>query len=84
MHCSKHASDEFVYAIAFLHERHQSRYPAFVVGTASKMGENEFLKGVNLILKGHEIRDSLITMEMVSYNEILRPKLNRLTPRLDR
>ena len=55
MHCSQHACDKFVDAIAFLHKRHQRGNTTLVVGAASKMGENEFLKGVYLILEGHEI-----------------------------
>ena len=61
MHGSKHACDKLVDAIAFLDQWYQSRYPAFIIGASPEMCEYQFLKGVNLILKGHKIRDGLIS-----------------------
>ena len=50
MHRSEHARDELVDAMRLLHKRHQGRYATFVVRAVAKVGEDEFLKGINLIL----------------------------------
>jgi hypothetical protein len=50
MHGSQHAGDKFVDSVTLLDQRHQRRDPAFVVGPTLKMGEDEFLEVVDLIL----------------------------------
>lgn len=60
MHCPQHARDKLVDAKALLDERHQCRDPAFVVGRSSKEGEYEFLEGLNLVLKCHEVGNGFI------------------------
>ena len=37
MHCPKHACDEFIDPIAFLHQWYQRGYPAFVVRTTPEV-----------------------------------------------
>lgn len=60
MHRSQHAGDEFIYAIAFLHQWHQRRYPTFIIRSRSEMREDKFLERVDLVLEGHEIGDCLV------------------------
>ncbi len=50
MHSSKHAGDELVYAETLLDQRDQCGDATFVVGRTSEVGENELLKGFDLIL----------------------------------
>ena len=71
MHCSQHASDEFVNTIAFLYQRDQCRDSAFVVCSTSKMRENELLEGIDLILECHEIGDGFIAMDSISHHSRL-------------
>ena len=66
MHRPQHARNKLVYAIAFLYERHQCRYPALVICTTSKMSKDELLEGVYLVLEGHEVCNSLISSQNVS------------------
>lgn len=67
MHSSQHACDKLVDTIALLDQRNKSRNSALVVRASSEMGENEFLEGVDLVLKGHEIRDGLVSLVKVSH-----------------
>jgi len=61
MHRPQHACDELVYAITFLHKRNQSSDSAFIVRAASEMGKDQLLESIDLILKGHQIRNCLVT-----------------------
>jgi hypothetical protein len=65
MHCAQHASDEFVYAIALLHQGHQSSDPTFVVDAASEVRKDEFLESIDLILKCHQVGNSLVALVRV-------------------
>lgn len=60
MHCAEHTGNELINTIALLNQWHQRSDPTFVVRPASEVGKDEFLEGVDLILKGHEIGDGLI------------------------
>ena len=60
MHGSQHAGYEFVDAIALLYQRHQGRNSALIVCAASEMGKYKLLKGINLILKSHEVGDRFV------------------------
>lgn len=50
MHCSQHARNEFVDAVTFLNQGDQRRDSALVVGTTSKVGKDELLESINLVL----------------------------------
>lgn len=61
MHGAKHAGDELVDTIALLNQWYQRSDSAFIVRTASEVGKDEFLEGVDLILEGHQVGDGLVT-----------------------
>jgi hypothetical protein len=62
MHSAQHTSDEFVNAIALLHQRDQRSDAALVVCAASEVRENKLLEGIDLILQGHQVRNGLVTL----------------------
>lgn len=62
MHSAKHAGNESINAIALLDERHQSRYPTFIVRRIPEVSENQLLEGFDLVLQVHEIGYSLIAL----------------------
>lgn len=76
MHCSQHASDEFVNTIAFLYQRDECGDSAFVVRSTSKMRENEFLEGIDLVLECHEIGYGFIARDRISHLS----RLTRMAP----
>lgn len=61
MHCSKHACSKFINPVAFLDERDQGRYPSFVIGATSEMRKDKLLKFIDLVLKAHQVHNSLIS-----------------------
>lgn len=61
-HGAKHACDELVDAVALGDQRYQCSHPALIVRARSEGGEDELLKGLDLILEIHEIRDRLISL----------------------
>jgi hypothetical protein len=67
MHCTKHARDELVNAVAFLNERDKSSNPAFVVANVSEMGEDELLELVNLVLQNHQVANGLVAFVGIVY-----------------
>ena len=62
MHCSQHAGYKLVNAIAFLHQRHQRSNSALIVCAAAEMRKDELLKGIDLVLKRHEIGNGFIAV----------------------
>jgi len=60
MHCPKHAGNKFINAVAFCNKRYKSRYSAFIVSDVAKMGKDQLLKLVNLVLKGHQVGDGFV------------------------
>ena len=60
MHGPHHAGDEAVDAIAFLDLRDQGRDAALVVLAGAKVGKDELLEAVDLVLQVHEVRDGLV------------------------
>lgn len=77
MHRSQHAGDELVDTKALFHQRHQGRDSAFVVRGSSKVGKDQLLKRLDLILQGHEIGDGFVATKSVI------AQYNTLTPRWD-
>lgn len=61
MHCSRHACDEAIDTVRFLDERDQRSDSTLIVTALLEQCENEFLKGIDLILQCHEILDGLIS-----------------------
>lgn len=61
VHGAEHAGDEFVNAVAFLHQWRQRGDSTFIVVGASEMRKDELLELVDLILQRHQIRDGLVT-----------------------
>ena len=66
MHCSQHASDKLVDTITLLHQGNQRRNSAFIVGTASEVGKDELLEGIDLVLKSHKVCDRLVSTKRIS------------------
>ena len=66
MHCSQHARDKFVDTVTFLHQGDKRRDSALVVGTTSKMGKDELLESINLVLQSHEVCDRLVSAKWIS------------------
>jgi hypothetical protein len=60
MHCSKHACDEFVYAVGLLYKRDESSNSALVICSIAEMRKHQLLERLDLVLQGHEIRNGLI------------------------
>jgi hypothetical protein len=60
MHSPKHAGNKLVDTETFLDQRHKSGYSALVVRRSSKVGKDEFLEGLDLVLKSHQISDGFI------------------------
>ena len=70
MHSAQHACNEFVDTIALLYQGHKRRYPTFVVRAASEMCKYEFLKSIDLVLKNHEVCDSLVSRSDISRRSV--------------
>jgi len=64
VHCAQHASNELVNTVTLLHKWHQGRNTALIVRTGLEMREDQLLETVDLVLQGHEIGNSLITIVM--------------------
>ena len=71
MHCTEHACDELVNSIALLDKWHQSSYSTLVVGATTEVREDQFLEGIDLVLKSHQVRDCFVAVG-VSYNRTTR------------
>lgn len=62
MHCTEHACDELIDAIALLYKRHEGRNAALVVVCASEVREDQLLELVYLVLQCHQVRDRLVAL----------------------
>lgn len=76
MHGSQHAGNEFIDAITFLYKRHQRRDAALIVGSGLEMRENKLLKGIDLILQGHEIGDCLVATIRLAFSAQVAVQIN--------
>lgn len=65
VHRAEHGGDEAVDTVRLLDLRHERRDAAFVIGRTSKVGKDEFLERVDLVLKVHEVRDGLVAEHYV-------------------
>lgn len=65
MHSSQHAGNELVNTITLLDQRHQRRDSALIVGTRLEVRKDKLLETVNLILQGHEIGNSLVSINQL-------------------
>jgi len=61
VHGAQHARSKLIDSIAFLHEWHQRRDSALVVGRGSKVCKNELLELIHLILQIHELANRLVS-----------------------
>lgn len=61
VHGAQHAGGKLVDGIGFLDQRNKGSNPALVVGRRAKVGKDELLELVNLILQVHQIRDRLVS-----------------------
>ena len=61
MHSAQHAGNELVDTVTLLYETHQRGYPALIIASTLKVGEDEFLEGIDLVLEGHQIGNRLVT-----------------------
>jgi hypothetical protein len=59
MQSSSHAGDESVNTVRLFDKRNKSRNSAFVIACLFEMGEDELLERVDLVLKRHQVVDSL-------------------------
>lgn len=57
MHGNEHASNKLVDTIAFLHQWDQSGNTTLIIGTWTKVTEDELLEGVDLVLQDHQVHD---------------------------
>ena len=61
MHGPHHACDKFIDSIALLNKWHQRGDSTFIVCSTTEMREYQFLEGIDLVLKRHEIGNRFIT-----------------------
>lgn len=60
VHRPSHRCNETVDTVALFDERHQGGDTALIVTAIFEVSEDEFLKGVNLILQRHQVLDGLV------------------------
>ena len=60
VHGSQHAGCKLVDGIGFLNQRNQRSNATLIVGRRSKVGENELLELVNLVLQVHQVANRLV------------------------
>jgi hypothetical protein len=63
VHGPQHACNKFVDAITLLDKGHQGRNATLIICAASEMGQDELLKGINLVLKCHQVGDRFVTAD---------------------
>jgi hypothetical protein len=64
MHSAQHAGNELVDTVTLLYETYQRGYPALIIASTLKVGEDEFLEGIDLVLQGHEVGNGFITRKI--------------------
>ena len=62
MHSPEHAGNKAVDAVAFVDERYQRGDFAFIICAVAEMREDQLLKGVDLVLELHEVRDCFVAV----------------------
>ena len=65
MHGTQHASCKLVNVVALLDKRDKSRNSALVVGCRAEIGKDKFLELVDLVLKIHQVVNSLVTRNSI-------------------